>query len=69
MRLLGFERVELEPGQSRRVTLSADPRPLARFKDGQWHIAEGAHRVAVGKSAGELVLTSEALLSGQRFGR
>ena len=31
MRLLGFERVELAPGESREVTLTADPRLLARF--------------------------------------
>src|SRR5215472_127753 len=31
MRLLGFERVELEPGESRTVTVTADPRLLARF--------------------------------------
>src|SRR5262249_54436422 len=34
MRLLGFERVELQPGESREVTLTADPRLLARF-DGE----------------------------------
>ena len=31
MRLLGFERVELAPGESREVTLTAEPRLLARF--------------------------------------
>jgi beta-glucosidase len=31
MRLLGFERVELAPGVSRTVTITADPRLLARF--------------------------------------
>jgi beta-glucosidase len=31
LRLLGFERVRLQPGQSRRVTVTADPRLLARF--------------------------------------
>ena len=46
MRLLGFERVELEPGESRQVVLTADPRLLARFdgEAGQWRIAEGAYR-------------------------
>jgi beta-glucosidase len=34
MRLLGFERAELEPSESRKVTVTADPRLLARF-DGQ----------------------------------
>jgi len=40
MRLLGFERVELAPGASRRVTVTADPRLLARFDAvaGQWRI-------------------------------
>ena len=44
-RLLGFERVELRPGESKTVTAKADPRLLARFDGknglGQWRIAEG----------------------------
>jgi len=31
MRLLGFERVELKPGEAKRVEITADPRLLARF--------------------------------------
>src|SRR5690606_13097658 len=40
MRLLGFERVELGPGETRRVSIEADPRLLARFdgKSGKWRI-------------------------------
>ncbi|HEY7729925.1 MAG TPA: glycoside hydrolase family 3 C-terminal domain-containing protein, partial [Gaiellaceae bacterium] len=71
MRLLGFERVELEPGESRSVTLTADPRLLARF-DGdaeQWRIEEGECVVALGRAADDLVLTSEATLNGRLFGR
>jgi beta-glucosidase len=71
MRLLGFERVELEPGESRSVTLTADPRLLARF-DGdaeQWRIEEGECVVALGRAADDLVLTSEASLNGRLFGR
>src|SRR5690606_6912175 len=43
MRLLGFERVELAPGESRAVTLTADPRLLARFDSAanQWRITDG----------------------------
>jgi len=70
MRLLGFERVELGPGESRMVSIIADPRMLARF-DGaarQWHIAEGTHRVMLGKSARESVLAAEATLDGRLFG-
>jgi beta-glucosidase len=70
MRLLGFERVELEPVESRKVTLTADPRLLARF-DGaanQWRITDGMHEVALGRSAGDLVLTGRANLTGRLFG-
>jgi hypothetical protein len=31
MRLLGFERVDLQPGESRRVTLTTDPWFVARY--------------------------------------
>ena len=71
MRLLGFERIELAPGESRDVTLTADARLLARF-DGnanQWRITEGAHEVALGKSAGDLVLIGSADLTARGFGK
>ena len=73
LRLLGFERVELKPGESKTVTLTADPRLLARFDGpnglGQWRIAAGTYRVAVGKSADDLVLRSDAALSARMFGK
>jgi beta-glucosidase len=73
MRLLGFERVELAPGASKTVTVRADPRLLARFdgKDGlgRWRIAEGTYRVALGRSASDLVLTAEVPLTARVFGR
>ncbi len=71
MRLLGFERVELAPGESRRVTLTADPRLLARFDGarGQWRIDEGPHTLALGHSAGNLTHKVTAALVGRLFGR
>jgi beta-glucosidase len=70
MRLLGFERVQLGPRESHQVILTADPRLLARFDDGagQWRIAGGSHRVALGKSAGDLELTGEVDLTARLFG-
>jgi beta-glucosidase len=70
MRLLGFERVELAPGESRQVTVSADPRLLARFDGdaGQWHIAEGTYQVGVGKAADSIDLDAEATLAEALFG-
>ena len=71
MRLLGFERVQLRPGESRRVTVTADPRVLARVEAGaeQWRITNGTYRVALGKSANDLVLTGGASLTSRLFGR
>jgi beta-glucosidase len=70
MRLLGFERVELDPGESRTISVTADRRLLARFnaESGQWHIVGGTYRIALCRSAGDPVATSEVTLSEQAFG-
>jgi beta-glucosidase len=71
LRLLGFERVELEPAETRRVTIEADPRLLARY-DGSarsWRMSSGRYLVAVGASAMALRLTAEVELIGRSFGR
>jgi beta-glucosidase len=71
LRLLGFERVELEPGETHRVTIEADPRLLARYDGSQrcWRIRSGRYMVAVGASAAAPQLTAEAELTGRLFGR
>ena len=71
MRLLGFERIQLKPGESRNVSVTADPRLLARFDVGadRWRIAEGSYRVALGKSASDLVRTADVRLMPRLFGR
>ena len=71
MRLLGFERVELEAGESRSVTLTADARLLARYDSDarQWHVAGGVYKVALAKAADDPVLNGETTLTDQRFGR
>ncbi|HET8755155.1 MAG TPA: glycoside hydrolase family 3 C-terminal domain-containing protein [Solirubrobacteraceae bacterium] len=65
MRLLAFERVELAAGETRRVTLTAEPRLLARFRDGCWLIDGGDHHVAVGRAADAPVLTGRVALTGR----
>ena len=70
MRLLGFERVELQPGESKDVTVTADPRVLARF-DGKaqpWRIAGGSDTVALARSAERPVLTAAAPVRSRQFG-
>jgi beta-glucosidase len=71
LRLLGFERVELEPGATCRVTIQADPRLLARYDGsaGSWRIRAGSYTVAVGTSAVALQLTTGVELAGRTFGR
>ncbi|OBJ57375.1 glycosyl hydrolase [Mycobacterium sp. 1423905.2] len=68
LRLLGFERVHLEPGEAAQVTIEADPRLLARYWGGRWRIAPGGYTVAVGASAVALRLSAGAELAGRAFG-
>jgi beta-glucosidase len=66
-RLLAFEKVELAPGESKRITLAADPRLLANYdtrKPG-WVIAPGNYEVAIGTDAGTMALTGSAKVSAQ----
>ena len=71
LRLLGFERVELEAGQSRDVTVEADARLLGRYDGGAgtWRIEPGGYTVAVGSSAVTPLLTAAVELAGRAFGR
>lgn len=71
LRLLGFERVELEPGATCRVTIDTDPRLLARY-DGSvtgWRIEPGGYTAAVGISATAMRLSATVELTGRTFGR
>jgi beta-glucosidase len=71
LRLLGFQRVELDAGESVEVTIEADPRLLARYDSGAgcWRIDAGSHAVAVGSSALSPRLTAEVGLAARAFGR
>ena len=70
MRLLGFERVELAPGESKEVTVIADPRLLAHFdpKEQRWRIDEGVYTVALARSAEVPVAKARVKLAGRLFG-
>jgi len=62
--------VALKPGESRRVTLTADPRLLARFDGGkqQWRIDEGEHEVVLARAADSPVERATVRLGGRHFG-
>lgn len=64
-RLAGWARVELQPGESRKVTIAADPRLLASYdtKAGAWRRADGAFSVYVGKAADQRDLTGKVTMS------
>lgn len=53
MRLAGFQRVTLLPGESRKVTITAEPRILADFdtKLPGWRITAGSYTVALARNA------------------
>jgi beta-glucosidase len=71
LRLIGFQRLELAPGQSRTVTLTADPRLLSSFdgKAGRWRLAGGNYKVNLAHSATALDAGASAHLAARTFGR
>jgi beta-glucosidase len=66
-RLLAFEKVALAPGESRVVTLTADPRLLADFdeKAHGWRIAPGQYGVGIGTNAGTMALSGSTAMRAQ----
>ncbi|MBD8621037.1 glycoside hydrolase family 3 protein [Sphingomonas sp. CFBP 13728] len=58
MRLAGFTRVTLKPGETRRVMLTAEPRIVADYDTTLpgWRIAGGAYRVALAHDAQDRAL-------------
>ena len=70
MRQIGVKRVELEPGTSRTVTLTVDPRLLAHVDadSGRWELAAGTYQIALAKAANSTVLTTQTTLPQARFG-
>ncbi|MCU6453759.1 beta-glucosidase [Sphingomonas sp. A2-49] len=64
MRLAAFTRVTLKPGESRRVTLTAEPRIVADYdvKLPGWRIDAGRYRVALARDAGDRTMVSSATL-------
>jgi beta-glucosidase len=66
-RLIGFEKVELKPGETRRVTVTADPRLLGGFDVAgkRWSLKAGDYQVAVGASSADLALKGAAKIKAR----
>lgn len=62
-RLAGWQRITLEPGESRHVTIIADPRILVSYQGNHWRRASGVYDVQVASSANLGGLRGTALLS------
>ncbi len=63
-RLIGWSKLTLAPGESRRIRVTADPRLLAHFDDTQngWRIAAGDYRIELGASSRDLRLIARTRL-------
>ena len=64
--LRGFARVELAPGESRRVTIALDERAFSYFNvaTGRWKVEGGTYEVRVGASSEDIRLVGEVRLAG-----
>ena len=63
--LVGWSNVPLNPGESRSVTIKADPRLLARFdaERGKWHFPSGAMTLFAGENVNDKRLKAPAVLT------
>jgi len=67
IRLIGFQKVTLQPGESRRIRIEAEPKTLASFDtaDKQWKIAGGQYEVQLSRAANAPVQRVPLELAGQ----
>lgn len=65
--LKGFEKIRLEPGESRRVSLPLDAERLSAFDaaSGQWRLFPGRYAVGVGSSSRDIRVRGEFSLAAQ----
>ncbi|TWB25702.1 glycoside hydrolase family 3 C-terminal domain-containing protein [Nitrospirillum bahiense] len=66
-RLIGWDKPTLKPGESREVTVTADPRVIGDFdaKAQRWVVPAGDYRVEVGASAEDVALAGMTHLGRQ----
>ena len=59
-RLVGWQRIELAPGESKTVTVAVDPRVLSIFDEqhNSWSLLPGAYKIFAGRSSSETPLSA-----------
>jgi len=68
-RLAGWQKVSLQPGESKQVSLTIDPRLLAHFdgKKHKWEIAKGAYELSLGSSSRNFAQKTSVSLEAKSF--
>ncbi|VVS99015.1 Beta-glucosidase [Sphingomonas sp. EC-HK361] len=68
-RLIGFQRVDLAPGETKEVNVTVDSRVIADYDPAQpgWHVAAGNYPITVGHYAGDAALKGSATLTDIRM--
>ena len=66
-KLVGFERVTLAPGATKKVTIHVDPVGLSYWsaKDHRWTVAGGKRTFMVGASSRDIKLNSDVSVSAR----
>ena len=69
LRLLGFSRVDLNPHETKQVTIKVDPRLLADWDVSAhgWRIQAGDYKIAVGQSSQDLASAQSVALRSRRL--
>ncbi len=68
MELKGFEKVHLQPGEAKQVSLTLEPRAFAHFSTAinEWTVESGIYRILVGTSAHQIHLEGEVQVTSQQ---
>ena len=67
--LKAFAKIELKPGESRKISLAVDPASLSVFAGGGYTVEGGEYTVAVGASVSDIRLTGTMQLAGAKLPR
>jgi beta-glucosidase len=69
--LKGFARVDLQPGQTRRVKVLVNRRAFSYFdtKAGEWRVEPGQFHIFIGRSVDENELTGTVTLAASTISR
>jgi beta-glucosidase len=70
LRLVGFSRAALEPGERKTITVMADRRLLGHYDEAhhKWQVSAGKYTVRLARSATDLLDEGSASVAGATFG-